>query len=866
MASDTGSKESMASQDKGPEESSLGQSCLLDTDYGALRVPADPDDLIVRFLRQQKVWAPHEVSFVRPFIEQSTLVFDAGAFIGTFALSFANLPTRFVCIEGDENNHALLRDNLDRLGGERMTAIHTVLGTRSAHNVACREAGNRGATSFSPADPGSPDQAPGQTLKALRDIHGDYDFLKLDLEGAESLALEGDWDYIAAKKPVIWSECNESEKSRKLFRQLRSAGYAIQYVGFPSTRDPIDQSEEPVFPVAYEAALLATPEDIAITAGEPFIIRTLSSWEDLRRALWQTPRWGKRAWVNLERGALIALLGRETKKQSYKHFLNAPVIKDDAPADQTLVKDTTMPDGTKTSEGKQPVFILGDSRTGTTSLHRFLQSAGYNSIHYYFSESGVTEPAHLDREKNWERLRSFIDHSEYDAFSDYPTRTFFRELMDTYPDALFILSTRKDIEIWRESMSSFFSKFNIDLDLDGLTNVHNRLNAEIREESEKRGLKFLDICIDDDDATNGKRLSEFLCLDTEVSMGRENQTAAYDTSKWSSRVSLYSTDATDYLSYLKRINDPSKAMVSEYGWVYLINDSSDFLDYCYGDLSWSDEDNTRAISVLEERQQVLAEKGVTYLKFCVPEKPIIYPEYLPKIFDGKPQSEQRPAPRLAAAEVPGYSYLADLLDDAKSLGFLYFRGDSHANWLGAFIIYHHVIDQMNQAMDRGTLRKPFELGELKAELASYRGDLFVQLKTEFRQIFEAGPLRAVSHEETFERLIRYSLPQAKRTAVPVEVDQDLLSRLGDRETFRFRTENSALPRAVIFRDSTSDFIVDLLAEHFSESLFIWHRGWVYEDVIEKEKPDVVLHIMAERFMVQYRANRPFDRLDEPGSN
>ena len=59
----------------------------------------------------------------------------------------------------------------------------------------------------------------------------------------------------------------------------------------------------------------------------------------------------------------------------------------------------------------RPVFVLGDSRTGTMTLHKFFQSAGFNSVHYFFKESGVTEPAHVDYAGNWDRLRAFIDGS-----------------------------------------------------------------------------------------------------------------------------------------------------------------------------------------------------------------------------------------------------------------------------------------------------------------------------------------------------------------------------------------------------------------------------------------------------------------------
>ncbi|WP_161492584.1 hypothetical protein [Pseudophaeobacter leonis] len=55
---------------------------------------------------------------------------------------------------------------------------------------------------------------------------------------------------------------------------------------------------------------------------------------------------------------------------------------------------------------KKMIFVLGDSRTGTTTLHKFIKTAGLKSVHYFFKESGVTEPAHVEYEVNWERLKN----------------------------------------------------------------------------------------------------------------------------------------------------------------------------------------------------------------------------------------------------------------------------------------------------------------------------------------------------------------------------------------------------------------------------------------------------------------------------
>lgn len=502
------------------------------------------------------------------------------------------------------------------------------------------------------------------------------------------------------------------------------------------------------------------------------------------------------------------------------------------------------------------VFILGDSRTGTTTLHKFLKLAGYSSIHYFFKESGVSEPSHVDFDANWIKLKAFIESGEYEVFSDYPLRSFYRELFESYPDAHFILSVRKDVSTWRNSMLGFFSKFNINIDIESLTKVYIRINEDIRRIAASQGAKFCEICIDDDPMHNGTVLSNFLELSEIMSLGWENSTLAYDNSLWSTRVTLFNTTASDFLGYVKRITTPSKAMLSEYGWVFLINDSSDFLDYCYGDKRWNDFQRDKAISTLNERRVELAKKNALYFKFIVPEKSIVYSQYLPKIFAKHEISDDRPSVNLAKACESFVSYPADVLKDARSYGTLYFRGDSHANWLGAFFLYQHVIEKLNAALNEKGLKSvaPFVLADFDASMVSYAGDVFTQLDKEMAGFFQGAwkPLDLSTAETPIiEHLVRYLLSAKRRKAVRRDVEDDYLALLGERETFKFSHPNKKLPRAVIFRDSTADYLVDILAEHFSESIFIWHKGKVYSDVIEREKPDVVLHLMAERFVVQY---------------
>lgn len=70
----------------------------------------------------------------------------------------------------------------------------------------------------------------------------------------------------------------------------------------------------------------------------------------------------------------------------------------------------------------------------------------------------------------------------------------------------------------------------------------------------------------------------------------------------------------------------------------------------------------------------------------------------------------------------------------------------------------------------------------------------------------------------------------------------------------------SLLRAVIIRDSTAQYMIDFLAEHFSRAVFYWHQGAVFEDVIAAERPDIVLHLCSERFILSYPNVEPAYRL------
>lgn len=310
---------------------------MLETLYGALHVPDWPDDLIVRSLRELGEWGAAEASLASVMLEPGETLWDAGAFIGTFALGVARLrtPSLVVAIEANPALSGILSDNLRTLRCP-WAAVPAGLGPKQGWLVPAHEVqNNHGATSWRQIEDTDPPPSAVRcvTLPELRRVHGDYDVLKLDLEGMELDAMRSDFPYLKAHHPVLWTECNEEPTSLKLFSAMKRLGYQVLYLGFPACRRAnFRASEDLIYPMAYEAALVAGPaERLArlaaqtemLVPGEDILCRPVETVFDLRRALFDTPRWARAEWLSFSRAELIARLGRLEAKLPLKNFLRA---------------------------------------------------------------------------------------------------------------------------------------------------------------------------------------------------------------------------------------------------------------------------------------------------------------------------------------------------------------------------------------------------------------------------------------------------------------------------------------------------------------------------------------------------------------
>jgi FkbM family methyltransferase len=308
----------------------------VETRYGPILVPPADGDMICRFLHRYGEWAFNEARFIARNVPEDARILDIGAFLGTFGLGVAlERRIREVCfVEANPAITPLLRANVEANCRVPATVVEAIVTSATeAPRIGRYTPGNLSSLSFSESG-GSSGRSEIElsvsviSLEQLLAEHGKFDLIKIDAEGMELDILSGSPAALARPDIALWLECNDTPRSLELARVLLDNGYSVFYFAFPSfSPDNFLGSPDPIFPFSFEAGLLCT-HDWTPTLDERLrangcILVDIENKEDLRRAMWGTPRWGPRDWINRPIEQVVAFAGHALRGESYDSFLEA---------------------------------------------------------------------------------------------------------------------------------------------------------------------------------------------------------------------------------------------------------------------------------------------------------------------------------------------------------------------------------------------------------------------------------------------------------------------------------------------------------------------------------------------------------------
>lgn len=277
------------------------------------------------------------------------------------------------------------------------------------------------------------------------------------------------------------------------------------------------------------------------------------------------------------------------------------------------------------------------------------------------------------------------------------------------------------------------------------------------------------------------------------------------------------------------------------GWLYLARQNRQVgeIEYYRSLEPFTKEELEQWRTVLEQRRDYLARRGIHYLFVIAPNKSTIYPEYLPDSI--RPVHKQSRLDQLVAY-VKTHSDvsildLRDVMFAGKKERRVYRKTDSHWNRYGAYLAYAEIMKSLSRFF-KDARAMPISAFEI-TEKERHGGDLAIMLSLQ-NNIFRDSVID-----------VTYKRPAAAQEGKPLKrqypgVNQSVIENPG-----------GTLPTALMVHDSFANRFKVFLSEHFRRIIYL--RDWnlnFYPDLIKKEKPGVVIDEMAERFLLEKAPSLP----------
>jgi hypothetical protein len=277
------------------------------------------------------------------------------------------------------------------------------------------------------------------------------------------------------------------------------------------------------------------------------------------------------------------------------------------------------------------------------------------------------------------------------------------------------------------------------------------------------------------------------------------------------------------------VSSSANVLLGKDGWLYYshLAPGTDHVEM----RPFTQDELARWARVLQRRHDWLQRRHCHYLLFVPPDKQTIYPEFLD--------------PELRARHATGrldqlLAYLREYttvqvvdvreaLWQCKPSARLYHKSDTHWAARGAFVGYQGVADALAKWFPQ---LRPFRLKQFQEVHCGGPGDDLARMLG-LRDLYPEDQLDLVATVPLYSR----------KSEIPVEPPKNAV--LDFSPPAAFVHPNTSLPRAVLFHDSFALGFAHLLEEHFQRLVAVWHDDF-HQDVIEHERPDVVIHELLER--------------------
>jgi len=290
-------------------------------------------------------------------------------------------------------------------------------------------------------------------------------------------------------------------------------------------------------------------------------------------------------------------------------------------------------------------------------------------------------------------------------------------------------------------------------------------------------------------------------------------------------------DASTPLRWEALIPPPEreKVMVGKDGWLFLVRDSNDVIGQQTGRVQLEESAQQEWKELLLRRLLSVKRAATTWHTLVIPDKEIVYPEYLP---DEIVPAQRRPVHevlKIAEAVEAPLGYALDALREEKRSHDIYPRTDSHWNHRGSLVAYELLCDLV---ADSGIAILPLDEEEIVWTEPTLPGGLGRKMHPPRTSPSAWAALRTHRSRLVFDNQV------VNHGRVTV-----------------FEQEDEPGPTCVLFGESFAQHLVLFLKESFRRLVYV-HTSMLVEEVLEIEHPDVVINLPVERFLIRVPDDRP----------
>jgi alginate O-acetyltransferase complex protein AlgJ len=301
------------------------------------------------------------------------------------------------------------------------------------------------------------------------------------------------------------------------------------------------------------------------------------------------------------------------------------------------------------------------------------------------------------------------------------------------------------------------------------------------------------------------------------------------TPSWRSRLSPSNLmrpskkDAEIEWTVLSPPEEREKVLLGKEGWLFLRRDSNDVIGQQTGKVALGRRRRRQWKHLLRERIALVESLGAAWQCLVIPDKEFLYSEYLP---DDLSPARRRPVHEildLASSEGAPISYALPDLETVKAEAQLFSKTDTHWNQRGSYVAYRSLCHALGQ---QGAEVPVLSEEAITWSQANAPGGLGMKLYPELT----SSTVRADLAEHRGRLIFDNRIHNHGRVMV-------------------FEQDRRDGRSAVIFGESFVQNMLLYLKESFRRLVFV-HTSTMAAGVLEHERPDVVLSVPLERFLIK----------------